>query len=193
VIAYYIAIAEQFTNHDFSFLITIGERRNDHDVVVQGVLAMPSHVLDRQRTVHELWEKLDDNTYFITQKSCVHADFPAVKSTVRMTTTRLFKLTNTSSKSTPLEAVASMHLGGSFPASLNNFFAIPIIESSPVSRATCFAAFRAADAFDESEATQLGQWAKRLRRGSAVESVRESLRRMSLGEEEEEEEEVAVT
>jgi len=54
-----------------------------------------------------------------------------------MITTRLFKLAKTSSKSTRLEAVASMHLGGSFPASLNNFFTIPIIAASPVSLATC--------------------------------------------------------
>ena len=52
----------------------------------------------------------------------MHSDFPTIDNTVRMTTTRLFKLTKTSSKSTRLEAVASMHLGGSFPASLNNFF-----------------------------------------------------------------------
>ena len=52
VIAYYMAIAEQFTNHDHSFPITIGERRNDHNVVVQVVFVMPSPVQDRQLASH---------------------------------------------------------------------------------------------------------------------------------------------
>jgi len=46
--------------------------------------------------------------------------------------TRLIKLSKISEFATKVEIVRSMHLSGSFPASLNNIVTIPIIVSTPV-------------------------------------------------------------
>jgi len=64
--------AEQFTNRGDWDPYIIGERRNAHGVVLGTVISMPSPVQDRQLTTRTLWEKLDDNTYFLAEKTCVH-------------------------------------------------------------------------------------------------------------------------
>jgi len=160
VLAYYMAHAGQFTNQDEdggSVHTTIGERCNDHSAIAQYMISMPSPLQDRQLTVQLLWEKLDDSTYFIAQKTCVHQQFPKVEGAVSMSATRLIKLTKTSESSAKVEVVGSMNLCGSVPAQVNNIVTIPLIVRGPVALATFFTAIRAADAFDESEAKQLGQ------------------------------------
>ena len=67
VIAYYMANAVQFNNRDDSFVTTIRERCNDHSVILQSMVPMPSPLQDRQLTLQGLWEKLDDTTYFLAQ------------------------------------------------------------------------------------------------------------------------------
>ena len=160
VLAYYMAHAGQFTNQDEdggSVHTTIGERCNDHSAIAQYMISMPSPLQDRQLTVQLLWEKLDDSTYFIAQKTCVHQQFPKVEGAVSMSATRLIKLTKTSESSAKVEVVGSMNLCGSFPAQVNNIVTISRIVRTPITLATFFTAIRAADAFDEEDAKQLGQ------------------------------------
>ena len=160
VLAYYMGHAEQFTNQDEDGTpshTTIGERCNDHRVISQSMISTPSPLQDRQRTLRTLWEKLDDNTYFLAQKTCVHQQFPEVEGAVRMSVTRLIKLTKTSESATKIEFVGSMNLCGSFPAQVNNIVTISRIVRTPITLATFFTAIRAADAFDEEDAKQLGQ------------------------------------
>ena len=71
--------------------------------------------------------------------------------------THLIKLTKMSASATKVEFVGSTNLGCSCPASLNNIVNIPRIARTPVTLATFFTTIRAADAFHESDAKQLGQ------------------------------------
>ena len=74
-----------------------------------------------------------------------------------MSMTHLIKLTKMSASATKVEFVGSTNLGCSCPASLNNIVNIPRIARTPVTLATFFTTIRAADAFHESDAKQLGQ------------------------------------
>jgi len=134
VLAYYMCHAEQFTlsQEGNSLHTTVGERCNDRHLISHTTVPMPSPFQDRQLTVRTLWEKLDDNTHFLVQKTCVHQQFPNVEGAVRMSMTRLIKLTKTGEFATKLEIVGRMNLCRSFPARLNNVVTIPLIERIPV-------------------------------------------------------------
>ena len=134
-----------------------GERLNDHNVVAGGVLPLPKPFSDRQIILRTLWEKLDDDTYFLSQTPCIHRDFPLPENTVRTSNTRLAKLTRTGPSLTRFQGVGFMNLNGSVPVRINNAVTIPYMTKGPVSLVKYFASVRPIDAYNEGDAAALGQ------------------------------------
>jgi hypothetical protein len=94
VVGYYMGIPIQFNSHmDRYGSVVVGERRNDHSTIVGGTIPMPPPLQKRHVVTKTLWEKLDDNTFFVTQVSVKHDSVPAVKNSISTTHTRLFKMT----------------------------------------------------------------------------------------------------
>jgi hypothetical protein len=160
VVAWFNGRASQFNEHLFGCdgsAVIIGERRNDHSVVANQPVPMPSPLEDRVIIAKILWKKLDDDTFFVAQGSCEDDDFPPQTHVVRATFTRLLKLTRISPKLTSLEMIGTLNLGGRVPRRVNDFATVPYTAASQTSLARYFISVRPADAFDEGDATVLGQ------------------------------------
>jgi hypothetical protein len=160
VVAWFNARASQFSEHMFGSegtVTVIGERRNDHSVVVKQPIPMPSPFVDREGVGKSLWKKLDDDVFFVSQVSCQHDDFPPRKTTVRTTFKRVMKLTRISAKITGFETIMMLDLEGSVPRWVNNVVTAPYAVASQTSLARYFISVRPSDAFDEGDATILGQ------------------------------------
>jgi hypothetical protein len=136
---------------------TIGERRNDHSVVLKQHVSMPAPFDDREIIAKSIWKKLDDNTFFVAQTSCEHDDFPPHKNRVRVSFTRCFKLTRLGPKLTRLEMIGAADLGGRIARRINEMVTSPYTAKSQQKLAQYFASVRPADAFDEGDGTVLGQ------------------------------------
>jgi hypothetical protein len=137
--------------------MTIGERRNDHSVVLKRPIPMPSPFDDREIIAKSIWKKLDDNTFFVAQTSCEHDDFPPQKNRVRVTFVRNFKLTRLGPKLTRLDMIGTSDLGGRLPRTVKELVTTPFTAKSQQKLAQYFASVRPADAFDEGDGTVLGQ------------------------------------
>jgi hypothetical protein len=160
VVAWFNARAPQFDkymNEDVGMSTVTGERRNEHSVLANLRLPMPSPFEDREFVGVSLWRKLDDNTHFVSQTSVEHEDFPLQKNRVRMDVMRCVKLTRLGPKLTGLELVATSNLGGSVPRRVNDFVITPYVVASQINLARYFASVRPADVFDEGDGTVLGR------------------------------------
>jgi hypothetical protein len=98
---------------------------SDHSVTARVYIPVPSPLSDREIVLRTLWEKLDDNTFFVTQASVEDAHFPRRDGVVRMTTVRTFKFTKISPKLTKFEYKGSASFGGSVPRSISNAITRP--------------------------------------------------------------------
>jgi hypothetical protein len=146
----------QYTTGDGTQL-TIGERRNDHSVVTQQPVSMPSPFDDREILSKSLWMKLDDNTFFVAQTSCENDDFPPQTNRVRVEFMRCFKLTRLGPKLTRLEMLGTADLGGRIPRRVNEMVTSPYAVDSQLALANYFKCVRPAGVFDEGDGTVLGQ------------------------------------
>jgi hypothetical protein len=135
----------------------VGERRSNHSLVARVTVPMPSPFQDRDGVVRSLWKKLDENTYFMSQMSCEHVEFPESAEHVRMHIRRNFKLTKISPRLTLFEGSASINLRGSLPRSINDAVTIPTTASASDAVLMYFLCVRPADSFDEGDATTLGR------------------------------------
>jgi hypothetical protein len=93
---------------------------SDHSVMARGHFPVPSPFSDREAVLRTLWEKQDENTFFVTQASVEDAAFPRREGVVRATIVRAFKFTKISPKLTKFEFKGSASFGGSVPRSISN-------------------------------------------------------------------------
>jgi hypothetical protein len=103
-----------------------GERRSDHRVVQRKPIPMPNPFQDREIVATMMWKKLDENTYFYTQKSCENDEFPARPGVVRASYRRTVKLTKMSARLTRVEMSGSVNMGGVLPRRINDTVTIPL-------------------------------------------------------------------
>jgi hypothetical protein len=106
--------------------------------------------------MQSLWEKVGDGEYFVTQTSCTHPSCPVSPDIVRMDVTRTMKLKQISSSLTSIKFVGSLHLGGSFPASINKIVTIPLAMDIVPKLALFFTAIRPEHEYDNGDSTELG-------------------------------------
>jgi hypothetical protein len=95
IIGYYMAYTNQFNTYKTTYGggFSIGERSSDHSVIAGGTLPLPRPLQDRQILIKTLWEKLDNDTYLVSQRPVEHESVPLPVNTVRTTTVRVIKLT----------------------------------------------------------------------------------------------------
>jgi hypothetical protein len=134
-----------------------GERRNDHNIVAKSVMNMPPPFVHRDVVTRTLWKKMDEDTFFLTQVSYDHRDFPESKDAVRMSFLRSMKLTRTGPKLTLLEWSGELSLNGYIPRNVNDTVVNPRVASTTPLMARYFTCVRPADVFDEGDGTALGQ------------------------------------
>jgi hypothetical protein len=135
----------------------LGERSSDHSLFAKGEIPLPAPIHDREIVSRSLWKKLDENTFFYSQISCEHDEFPRRAGIVRMDFRRSHKLTRTGPKLTKLEVSGSLGMGGVIPRRINDSVTIPVILRSQSSLMMYFACVRPADSFDEGDGTVLGR------------------------------------
>lgn len=135
----------------------VGECRNNHSAIVRITIPVPSPFQDRDGVVRSLWKKLDENTYFVSQVSCEHVEFPKSAEFVRMHFRRFLKLTKISPRLTVLEASCRFNLRGSIPQRINDTVTIPTAASASDAVLMYFLCVRPAGSFDEGDATTLGR------------------------------------
>jgi hypothetical protein len=93
---------------------------------------MPNPFNDRELVLRSMWKKLDENTYFYSQLTCQHDEFPARPGVVRIITRRSVKLTKIHAKLTLVETSGSADLGGGIPRRINDAVTIPFVAASSV-------------------------------------------------------------
>jgi hypothetical protein len=157
VLAYYMGWMTLYGAKMNTGKFSIIERENDHCLFTKYEVEMPYPLKNRESISNSLWEQLGNGDYFVSQTSCSHPACPTSPDKVRMDLTRTFKLKQISASLTSVTLVGSMHLRGSFPASINSAVAIPVIKGLPPSVMLYFAATRPADEFDDGDSTELGQ------------------------------------
>jgi hypothetical protein len=135
VVAYTAGYTKQFALHTKGEkkVQVVGERRNNHSVILRARTPLPPPFEDREMVVRNLWEKMDDDTYFVSQESVEHQQFPRLPNVIRLFTRRSYKLTRLGSKLTKLEMIASTTAGGSIPKSVVGFMATGYVSRSQVS------------------------------------------------------------
>jgi hypothetical protein len=106
------------------------EPDSDHSVTGRVHFPVPTPFSDREMVVRTLWEKLDDDTFFVTQASVEDAAFPRREGVVRATFARAYKLTKISPKLTKFEFEASVSFGGAVPRSISNAISRATVASS---------------------------------------------------------------
>jgi hypothetical protein len=165
VVGYFMGHAPQFNvflrTTENATAVDVGERSSDHSVVTYSPLKMPSPFLGREAVVRSIWERLDDNTFFVAQTSCEHRDFPFdKKKAVRISVMRAIMLTKSSSHGKPLtklELFASANLGGSLPPGAGTSITAPFIARSQIFVPKFFASTRPSGTFDAEDGKVLGQ------------------------------------
>jgi hypothetical protein len=158
VVAYVGAHALQVGKyHKSDRAATIVKRPNNHTVIVQQPVPLPSPLEDRELIGRGLWRKLDDDTFFVSQQSCEIVDCPHPRNQVRATFMRSFKLSRLGPNLTGFEMIGSMDLKGRVPRSVNEFATTPHIVASQINIMLYFTSVRSVDAFDEGDGTVLGQ------------------------------------
>ncbi|GMI28031.1 hypothetical protein TeGR_g12097 [Tetraparma gracilis] len=159
VVAYWMGHISKYSNHGRSEneQPVTGERRNDHSVVVKVLVPMPTPFNDREVVARSLWKKLDENTYFMSQLSCEHTNFPIRADVVRFSMERTFKLTRIGPKMTLFEWAANLNLNGSIPRSVNDAVMVGKVVKSLINFAKFFSCVCPADSFDEGDGTVLGR------------------------------------
>jgi hypothetical protein len=161
IVAYLMAHATQYVEHKKKTsgkgATTIGERRNDHHLVTRIPVPLPAPITDREIVAVSLWQKLDEDTFFVANTSCEHEEFPLSKSFVRIKFSRIFKLTRLSPRLTKTEIVGVANLGGSLPVRFNRQISLSYVSTSQISMMQYFASVRPADSFNEGDAAVLGQ------------------------------------
>lgn len=161
VVAYYMGWCKQYWDRTSTFAgdkpVVLGERRNDHSLVQEASIAMPTPFSHRQLVVKTLWAKLGPDTYFVSTVTSEHEDFPPRDKAVKSSLNRLVKLTRVGPSVTLYEAVGNFKLGGRFPSTINNLFTIPLVVQQPVLVVLYFVAVRPPHLFDEADGTVLGQ------------------------------------
>jgi hypothetical protein len=135
----------------------IGERRNDHNVVIKTPIPMPQPFGDREVVARCLWKQVDEATYFLAQTSCEHLDFPLRPGVVRMGFERTVKLTKVSPKLTLVEWSTDLDFAGSVPRRVNDAIMVSKVVRTQINFAKFFTCLRPADLFDEEDGTKLGQ------------------------------------
>ncbi|GMI23643.1 hypothetical protein TeGR_g10659 [Tetraparma gracilis] len=95
IVSYYMGHAQQFAKHNKSYGggFGMGGRRNNHSIVAGGTLPMPQPFENRLIVLKILWEKLDNDTFFLLQVPSTHDSIPSPENVVRTTSMRLMKLT----------------------------------------------------------------------------------------------------
>ncbi|GMI41305.1 hypothetical protein TeGR_g14147 [Tetraparma gracilis] len=137
--------------------ISYKEPDSDHSVTGRALYPLPAPFSDREFVLRTLWEKLDDDTFFVTQASVENAAFPRREGVVRVTYARAFVLTKISTKLTKFEMKASVSFGGAVPRSISNTVSRPAAASTIKSPIMYFCAVRPSDSFDDGDATVLGR------------------------------------
>ncbi|GMI20517.1 hypothetical protein TeGR_g5060 [Tetraparma gracilis] len=159
IVSYYMGHTQQFVKHHKSYGggSGMGERRNNHSLIAGGTLSMPQPFQNRLIVIKILWEKLDKDTFFVSQVPSTHDSIPLPKNVVRTTNTRLMKLTRIGPSLTKCEMLGSMNLNGSIPARINKIVTLPLVTRQPISLINYFTSVRPADAFNEGDGKVLGQ------------------------------------
>jgi hypothetical protein len=159
LVAWFMGNGKQFNTLSSRSKIEVAykEPDSDHSVTGRVTFPFPSPFSDREIVLRTLWEKLDDNTYFVTQASVEDAAIPRREGVVRATIARTFKLTKISLKLTKLEMKTNASFGGSVPRSISNAISRPAASISVNSPTLYFCAVRPADSFDDGDATVLGR------------------------------------
>jgi hypothetical protein len=93
IISYYMAHTQQYNKYKDAYGgFVIGERGSDHSLIAGGSVRMPSPFENRMVVIKILWEKLDADTFFLSQVPSTHDSVPLPKNAVRTTNMRLMKL-----------------------------------------------------------------------------------------------------
>jgi hypothetical protein len=137
--------------------VTLVERRSDHCVFMHSKLLLPAPLRDRDSVALALWERLDENTYFVTQTSHDHPACQPSPDVVRLGMVRNMMLTRVGPKLTRLELVGSVQLNGAIPRSINDSVTFPAIARAHVILAQYFVSVRPADGFNDGDARALGR------------------------------------
>jgi hypothetical protein len=148
---------DEFTYRGTGDSVVFGERPNDHSAVSRASISMPTPLAGREIVLQSVWEKLDEDTFFVTQASCEHPQFPRQEKVVRATSMRSIMLVRAGPNLTKAEFVASASMGGFVPRRVNNTVTIPAIVKSQVSLLKFFAAVIPVDKFSSTDATTLGR------------------------------------
>jgi hypothetical protein len=161
IIAYLMAHSKQFTANRHASkrsadVTTVGERSSDHSLIVKRFIPLPAPIASRELVLRCIWEKLDDNTFFVAQSSCEHPNFPKDNNAVRMTLSRSYTLTRIGPKLTKLEMAGCADMGGRVPSWVNKQINVPMIVRTPLSLALYFTSVRPADTFNPGDASRLG-------------------------------------
>jgi hypothetical protein len=133
LVAWFMGNGKQFNNlieDGSSTQTTYKEPDSDHSVTGRKTFPVPSPFSDREFVLRTLWEKLDDDTFFVTQASVEDAAFPRREGVVRATFVRAFKLTKISPKLTKFEMITSASFGGAVPRSISNAVSRPATAAS---------------------------------------------------------------
>jgi hypothetical protein len=94
IISYCMGKSRQFNEYNNRYSDTAAvDGPNDHNMVVAGCMALPHPFQKRHVITKTLWEKLDDNSFFVSQICDKHSNIPAVENSVATTHKRCFKLT----------------------------------------------------------------------------------------------------
>jgi hypothetical protein len=159
VLAYYMGHALQFGNFGLIEELSgkVLERLSAHNNVGSLLIPMPHPFQDRRALWRALWEKLDDDTYFYTQSSCVHPQYPPAAGIVDLDTQRILKLTKIGPSLTKYEMFARTDLVGNVPSRLNQIITIPFAARTPMDVIGYFASVRPADSYNEGDGEVLGQ------------------------------------
>ncbi|GMI39863.1 hypothetical protein TeGR_g2686 [Tetraparma gracilis] len=159
IVSYYMGNTHQFAKRNATYGggFGMGERRNNHSLVAGGTLSMPHPFQNRLIVIKTLWEKLDNDTFFLLQVPSTHGSIPSPENVVRTTNMRLMKLTGIGPSLTKCEMVGSMNLNGSIPARINTIVTLPYMTRQPISLVNYFTSVRRADAFNEGDGKVLGQ------------------------------------
>ncbi|GMI57493.1 hypothetical protein TeGR_g264, partial [Tetraparma gracilis] len=159
IVSYYMGNANQFAKHNNSYGsgFSLGERRSNHSLIAGGTIPFPQPFQDRAIVIKILWEKLDDDNFFVSQVASTHDSVPVPVNAMPASITRFIKLTRIGPSLTKYELVGSMNLNGSIPAHINKIVTVPYITRLPVNLVAFFTSVRHADAFNEGDGTVLGR------------------------------------
>ena len=93
---------------------------------------MPYPLEDRELVFISLWERLENNDYFVVQTTTEHPEFPPADDVVQMELTRTFRVCQVGPRRISVEVVAYMDMGGSIPTWVNTRITIPSMSKSSI-------------------------------------------------------------